>query len=84
MCVEVLEKLHEKYSQYSSHTRRLLKYYVEKACDTALELLNMEESEIALSMLKTVEEDLAKCEAEPSILYYKYKIYYNIAHMCNE
>ena len=75
--------MQEKYTQFSSHTRKILRYYVEKASDTAIELLNMEEGEMALSMLKTVQEDLNSCEIEPATLYYKYKVLYNIAHLCN-
>ncbi|CAI2361096.1 unnamed protein product [Moneuplotes crassus] len=74
--------LNKKYGQHNSNTRRLLKYYVEKVCETSLELLRMDEKELALSMLKNTEEDLPSSEMEYS--YYKYKINYNIAHICSE
>jgi hypothetical protein len=58
-----------------------LKYYIEKAGDVALELLHIGEGELALSMLKTVEEDLGTLEADPTMLYFRYRVQYNIAHM---
>ena len=62
---------------------KLLKYYQEKANDISMELLNMNEVEIALSTLKTVEEDLNVLNIDWEILYYKYRTFNNIAHIWN-
>jgi len=56
-------KLNQKFSQYSSHTKKILKYYVEKATETAIQLVGVgdwrnHESAVALSMMKTLEEDI--------------------------
>ena len=70
-------------SQYSSDTLKLLKYYVDKVNDGALEMLKIGEIQLGLSLLKTAEEDLNKLEIEPSVLYFKFRVQYNMAHLCN-
>ena len=74
-------KLNAEKSQYNTQTLRLLKYYIDKVNDVCLDLLEIGEIKLSLSMLKTTENDLSKLEIEPSILYYKFRVQYNIAHL---